>query len=65
MYTKTKAVIIAVSREKGIELVKVFEKSINKQKFKMTISFKNFYIIFSLQQIASGIIALLFFLNGE
>ena len=33
--TKVKAVIIAISREKGIEAVQVYEKSVNKQKFKM------------------------------
>ncbi len=34
-YTQTKAIILAISREKGIESVLVFEKSINKQKFKI------------------------------
>ena len=34
IYTKPKAIILAISREKGLETVMVFEKSINKQKFK-------------------------------
>ena len=34
-YTKTKAVILAISREKGIESIMFFEKSINKQKFRI------------------------------
>ena len=33
-YTETYAVLLAVSREKGIELVDIYEKSINKVKFK-------------------------------
>ena len=33
-YTETYAVILAISREKGIELVDVYKKSINKIKFK-------------------------------
>ena len=59
-------IITVTSLFNKLYLSTINNKSIvNKQKFKMTISFKNFYIIFSLQQIASGIIALLFFLNGE
>ena len=34
-YTKPYSVILAVSREKGIELVDIYEKAINKMKFKM------------------------------
>ena len=34
-YTKTYAVVMAISREKGVEMVDVYEKSINKTKFKM------------------------------
>ena len=34
-YTQAKAVILAISRERGLESVLVFEKSINKQKFKV------------------------------
>ena len=34
-YNKTIAVILAVSRERGIELVDIYEKSINRQKFKL------------------------------
>ena len=33
-YTEVYAVILAISREKGIELVEVHRKSINKRKFK-------------------------------
>ena len=33
-YTKPYSVILAVSREKGIELVDIYEKAINKKKFK-------------------------------
>jgi len=35
VYTKVKAVLFAISREGGVELVHVHEKSINKQKFKV------------------------------
>ena len=34
VYTKTYAVIVAISRECGVDLVQVYDKSINKQKFK-------------------------------
>ena len=33
-YTETFAVLLAISREKGIEMVDIYKKSINKVKFK-------------------------------
>ena len=35
VYIKCHAVLVAISRERGVDLVEVFEKSINKQKFKV------------------------------
>ena len=35
VYIKAHAVLVAISRERGVDLVEVFEKSINKQKFKI------------------------------
>ena len=34
-YNKTLAVVMAVSRESGVELVDIYEESINKLKFKL------------------------------
>ena len=34
-FTETYAVVLAISRERGIELVEIHKKSINKMKFKL------------------------------